>query len=127
LKNRDELLTEIRPKIVVEAFSKTIETFQNQTLRPILKLQNDLIETIFKNQLKRRKVNFERMDLADKKLLINRFLKEDNHFKALYLGIIIGHFTNEEADFYFEYESESSKRIMTMMIERIQSWLKEIG
>ncbi len=121
MKNRDELITEIRPKIEVEEFSKILETFQNQVLRPILKLQNEIVLIVFKQQLVRRKINFEKMDLADKKVLITKFLKEDIQFKPMYLGLVIGHFTKEEADFYFNNESESSKRILSMLIERIQS------
>lgn len=123
---RDQNLKMIRPKVSVEPNSKITETFQNETLRPILKLQNNLIFILFRNLIKARKNTYQKMDTADKILFIEKSLKEDKRFKDLFLGIIIGHFTAEESHFYFENVQELSKRIITMMIQRIQSQLETI-
>ena len=51
MKSRDIGLTELRANSIgnITANSSTEEVFQNQTLRPILKFQNDLFIEVFRN------------------------------------------------------------------------------
>jgi len=57
MNNRSELLKSIRPSIVVDNSKSTdLETFQTNTLRPILKFQNDLILTIINQHLSENKI-----------------------------------------------------------------------
>ena len=57
MNNRSEQLKNLRPIINVDNSKSTdLETFQTNTLRPILKFQNDLILTIINQHLAENKI-----------------------------------------------------------------------
>ena len=64
--DRSQKLLSIRPLIssakIVPNMTEE-ERFQNQTLRPILKLQNDLLLAAFKNYIKKMKNTFYELKL----------------------------------------------------------------
>ena len=96
-----------------------IELFKNQTLRPILKLQNDLYVLIFKNFIVRQKVDFNDFTMERRKNFIAQSLQKDVALKNTLIGIILGMFTEAEMETYFGESKEFNKRIITMLIERI--------
>ena len=58
MKTRDAVLSNLRPEIpsakVLPGMSQE-EQFQNNTLRPIAKLQNDLLVAVFRNYVRKHK------------------------------------------------------------------------
>ncbi len=96
-----------------------IELFKNQTLRPILKLQNDLYVLIFKNFIVRQKVDFNDFTMERRKNFIAQSLQKDVALKNTLIGITLGMFTEAEMEKYFDESKEFNKRIITMLIERI--------
>ena len=119
--NRNTAILAIRPQIESLAAENQAEQFQNQSLRPVLKLQNELILGIIKHQAIQRKINLDRMDIADKVLKIKQLLKTESLMKQKLIGLIIGYFTTEEFAFYLSNENEINKRILLLMEERILS------
>ena len=97
------------------------EKFQNISLRPIIKLQHDLLIAFFQNYLKRNKIDFSQLSTLRKKKLISKVFKNDSLFKTELRGLIIGHFTQEEYTTYLNMAADSNKRIMAMIEERLQS------
>jgi len=96
---RTNQLKDIRPQIptIHEKRSSSIaERFQNQTLRPILKFQHDLIIQIFKEYIQKRKGVFLELSPAKRLIYIEQSIQKDLKFKHLMLGVITGHFTLEE-------------------------------
>ena len=53
MESRDQFLLELRGEIlgIISSQSSADEKFQNETIRPILKLQNDLFLAVFKNYI----------------------------------------------------------------------------
>ena len=119
--NRNTAILAIRPQIESLAAENQAEQFQNQSLRPVLKLQNELILGIIKHQAIQRKINLDRMEIADKVLKIKQLLKTESLMKQKLIGLIIGYFTTEEFAFYLSNENEINKRILLLMEERILS------
>ena len=119
--NRNTAILAIRPQIESLAAENQAEQFQNQSLRPVLKLQNELILGIIKHQAIQRKINLDRMDIADKVLKIKQLLKTESLMRQKLIGLIIGYFTTEEFAFYLSNENEINKRILLLMEERILS------
>ena len=112
----------IRPILTFEVEAQTeIEKFQNEVLRPILKLQNDLLVQIFKHYCEKRKGIFDKLSEKDKSIYIEQALKKDMKFKQLLEGIITGMFTLEEYDKFMENKNELTKRMVNMMVQRLQS------
>ena len=87
-------------EIPVLESSSPQEIFQNQTLRPILKLQNDLYLSSFANYLVRQKIDFSSLSTFKKAAFITQSLQKDLVLKNTSIGITIGMFTLEELESY---------------------------
>lgn len=101
--------------------SSSEELFQNKTLRPILKLQNDLFVLVFINYAVKQKNTF--FDLSpDKKLAyIENTIQRDIKFRNSLKGMVISLFTSDEYEDYIKNSSNLNKRMMNMLIERLKS------
>lgn len=125
--SRNERLLSIRlevPNARVNQSTLGLESFQNSTLRPISKFQNELILSIFENYIIRYKNVFHKLGNEEKLRYIENTVKKDSKFKNLIRGIFMGHFTIEEYKFYSENSSEVNKRIINLTKERLQSQLE---
>lgn len=125
--SRNERLLSIRlevPNARVNQSTLGLESFQNSTLRPISKFQNELILSIFENYIIRYKNVFHKLGNEEKLRYIENTVKKDSKFKNLIKGIFMGHFTIEEYKFYSENSSEVNKRIINLTKERLQSQLE---
>lgn len=127
MNDRPNDLLSIRPEI-----KKTIafdsmtsdESFQNETLRPILKLQNPLFLSVFTNYIEKRKGVFYDLSLEKKITYIENSLIKDQKFRSFLKGLIIGHFTVAEYQKYSLNSSSLNKRIINMLIQRLQDQVK---
>lgn len=112
----------IRPKIATEKEAVSdAEKFQNEVLRPILKMQNDLLLAIYQHYLQKRKVKYESMSKEQRLAWITQSLQKDSRLRGVLLGSTIGHFTLEEWEIYRQDEAELKRRIINLMTQRLQS------
>lgn len=103
----------------VESLSE--EYFQNNTLRPILKLQNDLLIEVFKNYAVKQKNTFFELSPDKKEKYIENVIQKDIKFRNSLKGMVIALFSVEEYLDYIKNSSNLNKRMMTMLIERLKS------
>lgn len=119
--NRTSELLNIRPEIKsAQLFDNmsTEERFQNTTIRPVIKLQHDLLIEVFKNYVSKHKNVFYDLSLAKQLDYIENAIHKDMKFRNSVKGMIIGQFTVEEYAIYIENSSALNKRIMTIVKER---------
>lgn len=117
----------IRPTIITEREAQgKAEKFQNNVLRPILKMQNELLLAIYKHYLRKRRVKYEGMSKEQRLAWIAQSLQKDNRLRGILLGTVIGHFTIEEWEGYQTDESELKRRIINLMTQRLQSQAGEL-
>jgi hypothetical protein len=108
----------------ISSQSSEEEAFQNSTLRPILKLQNDLIVTVFQSYLYQNKISFSEYSLDKKMKTIEAAILKDIPFQNILKGMVLGLFTLDEYTLYSKNTSGFNKRIRSMLIERLQSQLQ---
>lgn len=121
---RDQLLLEARPvieSIVLNEYMSNDERFQNETLRPIIKLQNDLLIEVFKNYIAKHKNVFYQLTLEKRLNYIENAIHKDIKFRNSLKGMIIGQFTVLEYGIYIKNSSALNKRMMTIVKQRLQS------
>ncbi|WP_298526111.1 glyoxalase [uncultured Christiangramia sp.] len=121
---RDIKLLELRPEIPSARITDNMsdeERFQNKTLRPVAKLQNDLILAMFRNYIKKHKNKFYELKLDRRLIYIETAIQKDIKFRNSLKGAIIGQFTIEEYDKYILNSSALNKRMMNIVRERLQS------
>ena len=100
------------------------ERFQNLTLRPILKLQNDLFLASFQNYIKKMKNTFYELKLEKRLDYVTKAIQKDIKFRNSLKGMIIGQFTGDEYEIYIQNSSALNKRMMNMVIKRIQDQIQ---
>lgn len=119
-----DLKKQIRPKIssilTLENFSDE-EKFQNEVLRPIIKLQHDLILSCFEHYLKQNKVKIYELNNTQKIDLTRKLFKTDTRLKAELRGLITALFTLDEYKEYLRLASQVNKRINNMIHQRVDS------
>lgn len=124
MENRESNLLALRPQILNARVSENMsedEQFQNKTIRPIVKLQNDLLIEVFKNYIKKRKNTFYELTLDERMHYIENAIQKDMKFRNSLKGMIIGQFTVEEYILYIKNSSALNKRMMNIVKERLQS------
>jgi len=120
----DDKKLSIRPVLNLKA-TMDDEDFQNRTLRPVLKLQHDLILLLFISFCDKQKIDIYK-DGKKFNSIINTHIKKNMVLKNQYLGLIIGQFTADEFKVYLENKSEFNKRIITMIVQRLKDSQSEI-
>lgn len=125
--DRTQKLQSIRPTIASAKIMPNMsedERFQNETLRPILKLQNDLLLASFQNYIKKMKNSFYELKIEKRIDYIAKSIQKDIKFRNSLKGMIIGQFTVEEYDVYIKNSSALNKRMMNMVVKRIQDQIQ---
>ena len=126
MNDRSNDLIKVRPilNLVKSSQISNEESFQNDTLRPIIKLQSPLLVETYKVYIDTHKNIF--YDLSNEKKLdyIENSINKNQKFRNLLKGMITGLFTIEE---YLDYKKNSSplnKRMMNIIIKRLQDNLQ---
>ncbi|WP_420457845.1 hypothetical protein [Neolewinella sp.] len=109
-----------RPAVPTLPTDSPEEAFQNDTLRPILKQQDELLRTVFAHYLIKRKVRPEQLPTAKRAEKIKELVTRDNRLRGLLFGMVIGQFTPEEAAYYVENEGGVNRRMTNLLVERLQ-------
>jgi len=120
---RDKLIKELRGESLGESNiqSSSEELFQNEVIRPILKLQNDLFIASFLNYISKYKRDFYTKSVESKLAIIENAIQKDIKFRNALKGMIIALFTTDEYALYIQNSSNLNKRMMNLLIERLKS------
>ncbi len=106
--------------------SREIEIFQNQVLRSVLKLQNEMYLMLFKEYALRKISGFTVLSTEKKTGFIDQNLQKDHALRNLLIGMTIGMLVPEEMKIYLSDTKAFNKRIITMLAERIKSQMELI-
>ena len=122
MNKKEEMLLALRPIIdgidLTREFSEE-EMFQNKTLRPIIKLQHDVLVRCFTKYLEQHKISLDPASEIQKKSIIGNAYSKNNAFRNYNLGLITGFFTLEELERYHQNSTSLNKRILQIIIQRI--------
>ena len=117
--DRDEKLLGCRPQLKLENIdTKSIEKFQNETLRPILKFQHGLTQSILLGHPNYESLRSIEGDAKEYRQSLKKLIQTNIAFKNQLLGIIIGQFTSSELQYYLTDRKEINKRILQMQLNR---------
>ena len=124
METRDSQLIALRPEIPSAQVNDSMsadEQFQNGTLRPVVKLQNDLLVEAFRNYITKHKNVFYNLTIERRMEYIANAIQKDMKFRNSLKGMVIGQFTLDEYRTYIQNSSALNKRMMNLVRERIQS------
>lgn len=127
MNDRHNALLRIRPEIKKHLTFDNMsdeERFQNNTLRPILKLQNPLLVAVFVNYATKHKGVFFELSTEKRLAYVENAICKDQKFRNALKGMLIGQFTVEEYEVYIQNSSKINKRMMNLVITRLQDQLQ---
>ncbi len=101
--------------------SNPAEQFQNQTLRPILKGQNEALLAHFRHYMQKRKGAFYRLPEREQLDYVAHALRTDQKFKNFLVGMVAGWFSDDERAAFFADEASLTRRTTDLLIQRLQS------
>ena len=130
MNQRSSGLLSLRPEIQnarIRPDMSADEFFQNATLRPIIKFQNELLLAAFRNYITKHKGGFYELSMIKKLEFIENAIQKDIKFRNSLKGLIIGQFTLEEYENYIKNSSALNKRMMNMVIERLKDQVQLFG
>lgn len=117
----------IRPKLIINSVNSTVEEkFQNEVLRPIIKLQHELIIQFFIHTIDSMKVDFQSLKKGAQLKFIKDCLTKDLSLNNYFKGLITGLFTTEELIIYLNHKQSINKRIIQIIEKRISDSLEEL-
>ncbi len=129
MNHRDKQLLILRPAIpaalIIDDMSDE-ERFQNETLRPILKMQHPLLLALFRQYVQRRKNEFYRLSESQRPIYVQQALQKDAALRNTLKGVVVGHFTEAEWERYDRLSGPLDKRLLQLAIQRLQSQLEEL-
>lgn len=127
MNDRQNDLLRIRPEIKKHRTFDNMsdeERFQNTTLRPVLKLQNALLIAVFINYAVKHKGVFFELSTEKRMAYIENAICKDQKFRNALKGMLIGQFTVTEYQTYIQNSSQLNKRMMNLVITRLQDQLQ---
>ncbi len=116
-----EKLAELRPEIPSALLdnTKSIEHFQNEVLRPIIKFQHDFIVAYFEQNTTFQSLRKENKTLGDFLVKVQAFIGNQPNIKHQLIGSIIGMLTHSELETYWSDSTAHNKRIHQMICQRV--------
>ena len=126
MNDRPNDIIKIRPVLNLKNSSQITdeESFQNDTLRPIIKLQSPILIETYRNYIIKHKNVFYELSNEKKLDYIENSINKNQKFRNLLKGMIIGLFTIEEYHIYKKNSSSLNKRMMNIILKKLQDNLQ---
>jgi len=117
--NREENIRSIRPLLkLADTDKKPLELFQNETLRPILKLQQEFTYALLNNHKNYQPKKFAGFNRQQYEAFLSKYLQTNLDLKNQLLGAVIGLLSLVEFEFYKLERKELNRRIIQMQMKR---------
>lgn len=114
------------PTVVETGVTSDAERFQNETLRPILKYQHELLVALFRQYCRDRKGKFFQLNREQKYAYIDQAVQRDFRFRNFLLGNVTGLFTLAEYEAFLSNKSELTRRAMDLVAQRLRDSLGQL-
>ncbi len=115
-------MDKVRPKLpssLTDGELKEEELFQNMVLRPVIKMQHDVLILRVRSYFTSKKVIFHLMDTRKRTMAIEQAFLGDNALKKEIQGMITGQLAPDEFKTYLRWERSINKRIVQMVRNRM--------
>ncbi len=123
-------MEKVRPKLpdaITEGELKEEELFQNMVLRPVVKMQHDLLIMRLKSHFRSKRVLFNVMDNKKRTEVVIQAFQSDLNLKKEIQGMITGQLSLVEFQQYLKSERSLNKRIIQMVRNRMIDSLFELA
>ena len=114
----DAALLALRPLVPTETTDADgpVGAFLHATLRPVLKLQNDLLLAVMADFVRDHHITLRPTDQHHQ---LTELLGRNTKLRYTVVGLITGQFTAEEYAFYRPQRAELNRRLLEMALRRV--------
>lgn len=126
----DTALLALRPVLLTPLAAEPDSTagdFLHRTLRPVLKLQNELLLLLVADFLREHHVAFRTREAAEQLRMVTELLSRNVKLRYTIIGVVIGLFTRAELEFYRQHRSEVNRRLLELATQRVNSQLPAVA
>ena len=117
-------LLALRPAIAAElpeTPTATVGDFLHRTLRPVLKLQNELLLLVVADFVREHHIPYREASAHEQERLVTELLTRNVKLRYTIIGIISGLFTPAETAFYRQHRAELNRRLLELATQRVRS------
>jgi len=123
----DAALLALRPLIPGIAADVTpVGRFLHSTLRPVLKLQNDLLLQLVADFVVDHHMLLARLSVADQQRQLEQLLARNTKLRYTIIGLVSGLFTSDEYAFYRLNRAEINRRVLELAQQRVLGQSEEV-
>ena len=115
------------PSSISEGELKEEELFQNMVLRPVIKMQHEILIIRIKDYFVSKKVLFNSLDQINKEKWIRNAFQKDTLLKKEIQGFILGQLSAKEFKEYLKNQKSINKRIVQMVQNRMLDSIIELS
>ncbi|UOG74495.1 hypothetical protein MTX78_20535 [Hymenobacter tibetensis] len=118
----DTTLLALRPVVDTAPASgdATSGDFLHHTLRPVLKLQNELLLAVVADFVRDHHVPLATASAVDQQRLLTELLTRNVKLRYTVIGLVSGLFTSAELEFYRQHRAELNRRLLELAVRRVQ-------
>ena len=102
------------------------EQFQNEVIRPIIKLKHEWLITTTMFYLQKNKTDFLKLSAEKQVSYLDSVFQKDTAFRQFLLGAVVSEFTMSELKLYYSSNNDFNKRIYNIALKRITDSLNEL-
>jgi hypothetical protein len=106
------------PGEILQLTKTEAEDFQNRVLRPLIKMQSDLLMAHLANKLELLKTDLLAFNRDQQIDCLTGLYSKDQSFRREVIGMIIGHLTLSEFESYAHNSKEFNRRITQIVLQR---------
>ncbi|QNH62732.1 hypothetical protein [Hymenobacter sediminicola] len=108
------------PQVQPASGDATPADFLHHTLRPVLKLQNDVLLAVVADFVRDHHIPLASASLTEQQRLVAELLTRNTKLRYTVVGVVIGLFTTPELAYYRQYRSELNRRLLELATRRVQ-------
>ncbi len=107
------------PSIKMTADMSPEEIFQNDTIRPIIKMKHDLFIEYLRDYLKTKKNPLSGLSKEKQVNYLESVFRQDSNFRSELRGVVLGQLTVAEYLQYITIKNQSNKRMINIIAKRM--------
>lgn len=121
-------LLALRPELAVAPATgdATAGDFLHHTLRPLLKLQNELLLAVVADFVRDHHVPLAALSAPDQQRQLTELLTRNVKLRYTVVGLVSGLFTTDELAYYRQHRSELNRRLLELAVRRVQDQAEEV-
>jgi hypothetical protein len=114
----DDALRALRPFVPTETTDAdgTVGAFLHATLRPVLKLQNDMLLAVVADFVRDHHIALRPTDQHHQ---LTELLSRNTKLRYTVVGLVSGQFTGTEYAYYQQHRAELNRRLLEMALRRV--------